>query len=418
MAIKFLHLADVHLDTPFKNREKGVREVLREGVRQAFRKAIDLALDRQVDAVLVAGDLFDNDTLSFATEKFLLEQINRLRERGVPFFYAPGNHDPWGGSFRLGNIPWPDNVTVFNSRKPYIVEIKDATGQVKGIICGAGHKDSKEGDNLASNFPPIKGGAPGIGLLHALVTGSQDESNHDSYAPCTLDDLRIDGYCYWALGHVHTKSELLDDPYVVYPGNIVGRHYRESGERGAYLVEIDDNKNVRAQFCPLAPYVWLNVNVINLDEVSTYDDLKEEIVKQAFEAIREANSRGKINLRVSLSGPCFFYKELIQEEESREQLLNDIKSALDIEFLELDYASLSHMVNIDEYRQGPHVLATALDIIQTLKEDEALLLELAPEKLAGMKKSGSEQEKISYLRSLLTDLDVEAAVRMVEEEKK
>ncbi len=76
--MRFLHVADVHLDTSFAGRSEAVRRRLREASREAFRRAVDVALQEEVDAVLIAGDLFDGDRLSFETERFLLEQVGRL----------------------------------------------------------------------------------------------------------------------------------------------------------------------------------------------------------------------------------------------------------------------------------------------------------------------------------------------------
>lgn len=90
MGFRFLHLADVHLDTPFQSKDKQLRIYLRESIRKAFQKAVDIALSQRVNAVLIAGDLFDNETLSFATERFILEQMARLKDGKVMVFYAPG----------------------------------------------------------------------------------------------------------------------------------------------------------------------------------------------------------------------------------------------------------------------------------------------------------------------------------------
>lgn len=413
MIFRFVHMADVHLDTPFQNRDRTVRERMREGVREAFRAGIDLALEAQADAVLVAGDLFDNATLSFATEKFLLAQVSRLGERRVPLFYAPGNHDPWGRSYRLSRIPWPENVHVFSSRRPRAVPVEDREGRVKGFVCGAGHEGVREGDNLAREFPLLQEGAPRVALLHALVTGSRGGENHERYAPCSLEDMRGKGYQYWALGHVHTRSVLCEDPRVVYPGNIMGRHHREGGSRGAYLVEIDDRGAVRAEFHPLAPYTWLSLEIHNLAGALTYDALKGAIEEQAESALRTTKLNGRILLRITLSGRCPLCRELGRAED-REQLREDLQTALPIEFLELDHTAVTKPADPGAYRQGPHVLATALEILECLNKDDTRLLELSPEPLAGMERGAGREAALVYLRSLLPGLDVEAAARLVE----
>ena len=109
--MRFLHLADVHLDTPFAGRRPEVRRRLRGAVREAFGTAVDTALEESVDAVVIAGDLFDGATLSFQTERFLLDELRRLTEVGIPVVYATGNHDP-GRQQRRSRIEWPTGVHV------------------------------------------------------------------------------------------------------------------------------------------------------------------------------------------------------------------------------------------------------------------------------------------------------------------
>lgn len=83
---RFLHLADVHLDTTFLCRTAALRSRLRDALREAVKRAVDCAIEEDVHAVLVAGDLFDNERLSFATEQFLSEQLSRLHHSQIPCF--------------------------------------------------------------------------------------------------------------------------------------------------------------------------------------------------------------------------------------------------------------------------------------------------------------------------------------------
>ena len=247
MGFRFLHLADVHLDTPFQSKDKQLRIYLRESIRKAFQKAVDIALSQRVNAVLIAGDLFDNETLSFATERFILEQMARLKDGKVMVFYAPGNHDPAGAAYRRSTVQWPENVKVFSSGEPEVCPVYDDQGRLLAYVAGVGHETQQERTNLVKSFPdPGHDNVPYIGLAHVWVMGSRGEAEHDRYAPCTFEDLLAKNYAYWALGHIHTRARLCDRPLVVYPGNLVGRHFKEEGLKGAYLVEIDDTGETKA----------------------------------------------------------------------------------------------------------------------------------------------------------------------------
>ena len=115
--MRFIHAADIHLDTAFSSRSDEVRKRLREASRVAFERLVDLALAEQVHAVLLSGDLFDDGRLSFQTESFLLEQLHRLRQAVIPVVYATGNHDPGREGQRSAELAWPSNVTVVRLRR-------------------------------------------------------------------------------------------------------------------------------------------------------------------------------------------------------------------------------------------------------------------------------------------------------------
>jgi len=412
MSFRFVHMADVHLDTPFQNRESRVRALLRDSVRQTFKAGVDLALSQKVNALLIAGDLFDNETLSFATEKFLLEQMHRLQAGEISVYYAPGNHDPYAAGYRASQIPWPANVHVFNTRQPGTCEVLDSEGRTVALVSGAGHAGTRESENLAKAFPPAAGGVLHVGLLHALVSGTGGESEHERYAPCALADLAGKGYTYWALGHIHTRSVLLEKPLIVYPGNLVGRNPREDGPRGAYLVEVDDGGRVKATFQALAPVCWAAFRVSNLSEASNLENLERQIYTSITKALESGNYPGKLLLRVTLEGPCPLYREL-QDEENLATLADGLQTDLRLEYLELAADAVVRPIDPDSYRNEPHVLSTVLALIDALKTNDELLLELAPRQLAGCARGRDSGETLSYLRTLLPNLEYEAASRLL-----
>ena len=144
-SLRILHIADAHLDTPFYGREEWLRRKLREACRQAFRSAVEVAIERKVHAVLIAGDLFDNDILSFTTERFIVQAMAKLKEAGVVVFYATGNHDPGRKNYRVQQIAWPDNVHLFTSNQPETVEVNDRNGNRIAWLTAAGHSSSLQG---------------------------------------------------------------------------------------------------------------------------------------------------------------------------------------------------------------------------------------------------------------------------------
>jgi len=422
---KFLHLADVHLDTPFQVRTKELRMFLRQAIREAFQRAIDLAISEKVHAVLIAGDLFDNQTLSFATERVRVEQMKRLYEAKIPVFYAPGNHDPAGVIYRRSLIEWPDNVKVFNARKPETCAVYDREGRLVARVTGAGHESPHEKENIIKGFPHARDASiPHIGIAHVWVTGARGEGHHDRYAPCTLEDMMDKGYSYWALGHIHSRGRLAENPLVMYSGNLVGRHHGEEGPKGAYLVEMDGPAGVKAEFYPVATVRWITFKVNDLSRVRTLTQLQQHIYKALvgqLESEDQFEGRQDIIARVVLEGPCPLYTQLCSQtaqaypQEENIQILEEyLYDAMSFRYVEVVPDGLVRPVVPQSYRGQPHVLATALDIIEEARKDPQVLLKLKPDMLAGFP-GGDTDDVIAYLRELLEGLDYEIATRMMEE---
>jgi exonuclease SbcD len=204
--LRLLHIADAHLDTPFYGREEALRRKLRDACRQAFSQALEEAIERNVHALLIAGDLFDNDRLSFTTERFLLEAMGRLREAGIAVFYATGNHDPGRAGYRAHQLGWPDNVYLFTKAQPETVAITDRQGTQLGWLTAAGHSSRREEKNLAARYGQARNELPHIALLHAQVISARGAEYHDRYAPCTEEDLSTGGFDYWALAWIIHKE--------------------------------------------------------------------------------------------------------------------------------------------------------------------------------------------------------------------
>lgn len=411
---KFLHLADIHLDTTFLCRSDTLRARLRDALRTAFERAIDCAVEERVDAVLIAGDLFDNDRLSFSTERFLLEQLYRLHHAGVACFYVTGNHDPGGRRYRSGKLEWPDSFHLISERKPTSFTIEDESGQPLVRIVGMGHVTDREDENLAALFPASTDGIPHVGLLHTFVTTADLVDEHDRYAPCTLEDLRHPRYRYWALGHIHKRQNVCEITEAWYPGNIQGRHARETGPKGGLLVTLDGSGPVRVEFRSFAPVRWAEIILDDLENAHTANDL----VHLADDAYRRLASDGSAAddwmLRFTLAGRSPLARDLRDKEQriGLEELLAARLGALDV-VVRAD--RISPPLDIDRHRGEPHVLAAALDLLDQAALDPDLLMRLAPDALA--KDCRTEEEQLAYLRELLQDLDVEAAERLLVEKK-
>jgi DNA repair protein SbcD/Mre11 len=289
---KFIHAADVHLDSPLRGLERydgAPVEEIRHASRRALENLVRLAEDEAVDFVLIAGDLYDGDWKDANTGLFFIQQIARLREAKIPVFLIAGNHDAANRMTRT--LRQPDNVRILSHQAPETVHLEDC-----GVaIHGQSFATQRVSDNLALSYPERAGGFFNIGLLHTCATGRE---GHESYAPCSLDDLRLREYDYWALGHVHNRELLLEDPCIVFPGNLQGRHIRETGPKGCMLVRAD--VGVQSEFRPLDVFRWEWCHV-DTNGTRTEDEVLERLCTQ-LEKLRDSAEDRPLAVRLKISG--------------------------------------------------------------------------------------------------------------------
>jgi DNA repair exonuclease SbcCD nuclease subunit len=414
--MRFVHVADVHLDTSFAGRSEAVRNRLREASRESFRSAVDLAIREDVHAFLIAGDLFDGERLSFQTERFLLEQTGRLADHGVSVVYATGNHDPGSDETGPRPLPWPGNVRVASDATPQRLQVQDEAGTPVGYVTTIGHESPRESRDLSRLLPRPDGELPEVGLLHTQVHSSIGADQHDSYAPSELGFLARSGYDYWALGHVHIRQELSEDPPIWYPGSLQGRTHADQGERGALLVDLSDRHAPAISFRSLAPVRWETVEVSRLDDVHSLDEL-ERRVQMAWRSVRDEEpgaSGTDWMVRIRLRGACPLWPEL-QVEEDRDVLageLQELLGALDVVVLT---TGVHPVVPLDEHRARVDVLGEALRLAESVRNSEGRLRSVESEHLA----EGTLDDEASvdnYVRELLEEADSELAARLLTEE--
>ncbi len=411
--MRFVHVADVHLDTSFAGRSPSVRQRLREASREAFRRAVDLAIREDVHAFLVAGDLFDGERLSFQTERFLMEQAQRLGDNGITMVYATGNHDPGSASAGPRALSWPSNVCVAGDDTPRRVAIRSRDGTTVGFVVTVGHATSRETSDLSRLLPRPSGALPEVALLHTQVHASPDSDEHHPYAPSELSYLVRSGYDYWALGHVHVRHILSEDPPVAYPGNLQGRTHTDRGPRGAFLVDLSNRDDPVVSFRALAPVRWETIVVGDLETSDSLDRLERHVESAWRAAPMDEPGRSDVEwmVRVVLEGPCPLWQEL-RADEDVEVLAGELRELLGV----LDVVVLADRVHpvvpVEEHRGRPDVLGEALRLLEEVRQGRARLDGLEPDVLAGLDSDDPDALE-RYVRSTLEGADAELAARML-----
>ena len=250
--MKFLHAADIHLDSPLAGLQARAdlpAALLRDVTRRAFAALIDLAIAEDVAFVVIAGDLYDGDWKDFSTGLFFAEQMARLRR---PCFLLRGNHDARSVITRA--LKAPENVREFSSRTCESFPLPEL-----GIVLhGHSFPNRAVPEDLSAGYRAPLPGLVNIGVLH---TSGEEPGEHETYAPCQLGALRLKGYDYWALGHIHARRVLCEQPWVVFPGNIQGRHPKETGAKGCSLVTVEDGRVVAVEHRAVDTLRWAAVEV-------------------------------------------------------------------------------------------------------------------------------------------------------------
>jgi DNA repair exonuclease SbcCD nuclease subunit len=414
---RLVHVADCHLDAPSRSLTPAVRERVDQSARTALERAIALAVRERVDALLVAGDLFDRDLVRIPTELWLPEALAEATAAGITVVVATGNHDAAVAGGPVDRIAWPGGAfRLVGASAPARLDVRRRDGTLAGTVVAAGHELPREHRNLVAGFPRDPApGQPVVGLVHAQVYGY--EGDHDRYAPCLADDLRRPGYGYWALGHVHLRQQVLGDPAAWYAGCLQGRHFGDAGAKGALLVEVSPEGSAAAEFHPLAPVRWEIIDLAGLDDAADMATLVAR-VERRFEALqveRDALADQDWVLRLRLAGRSPLYAEL-RGAEAADDLALTLRDRLRILDVEIRDAGVLPPVEPAEHAGQPHVLGVALDLIAAAERDEALLAELVPARLAGAPDDPAERR--AYVRSLLAGLDLEVAAALYEDDKR
>ncbi len=316
-SFRFIHTADIHLDSPLRGlagQEGSAAERIRAAPREAFDTLIGQAIQEKVDFVIIAGDLYDGDWRDYRTGLFFVRQMGRLAEEGIPVFLLYGNHDAQSRITR--RLDLPGNVRTFGSRRPQTFPLEEL-----GVtLHGQSFPRRDVTDNLVPGYPQPVQGTFNIGVLH---TGLGGMGGHANYAPCALHDLVNKGYDYWALGHVHQGGVLNERPHVVFPGNLQGRHIRETGPKSACLVAVNDGE--LAELSPIHADVvrWALLSV-NVDGCTKMNEVVDR-VRTDIESAIERDSDGRLlACRIELTGRGEIHDGLLA---SREHLLAEARAA-------------------------------------------------------------------------------------------
>jgi len=322
-SFRFVHAADLHIDSPFAgvgDADNRVATRLREATFEAFQNLVDLCINQNADFLVIAGDVYDGADRSVRAQLRFRDGLAKLSEAGIQSFVVHGNHDPLDGW--QSSISWPEGVHIFGATPEW--KNFEKNGEVVAAVQGMSYPTREVTDNLATQFsPPESGNLFAIGLLHANVGAN---SAHPNYAPCTVEDLSQSGIDYWALGHVHTRQALKRAaPVIAYPGNTQGRHPNETGARGALVVDVDPSGASKSEFVALdvVRYERGEVNISNIESIDSLDSA----IRQATDNLISVQAEDRdVVCRLTIVGRGPLHEQLAGNS-AVEDLLDSARSA-------------------------------------------------------------------------------------------
>lgn len=373
MAFRFLHSADLHLDTPFEGIGKfspQLQERLRDASLVALDNLIAAAIQHQCNFVLFAGDIYDGIIRGARAQSRLIRNLRQLDKSGIRSFLIYGNHDPIGeGWSALRKGDFPPSVTIFEQSDTVAAADVIRDDSVIATVHGISFSTQEERRNLAKLFPHSRStSAFQIGLLHCNAGGQE---GYEPYAPCSIEDLKAADIDYWALGHIHKRNILQErSPTILYPGNLQARNFKEPAAKGATLVNVDDFGAV--QMIPLeldrVRFVDIDVPVGACGSLQTVYDACAAATIGAYE-----NSAHKyLIVRILLSGATGIYGDLLAAHEQNE-LVDTIRENVGTEQAWVAQVVFRAIPTIDRevLRTAHGFAADLLRLVESLQADEA-----------------------------------------------
>ncbi len=292
--MKLVHAADLHLDSPLRGLDRYEHapvERVRGATRRAMDRLVGCCIAEGATALLLAGDLFDGDWKDYGTGLYFSAKMTELREAGIRVFLVRGNHDAASKISR--NLRYPENVRELSFERPETVVVEEL-----GLAVHGQSFESRDVlADLAARYPEPVAGALNVGLLHTALDGRE---GHAPYAPTSVSVLESKGYDYWALGHVHTREVVSERPWIVFPGNLQGRHARETGAKGATVVSVEGGRVTHVTHCALDVLRW-EVLSVDASEASSGDDVMDSVREVLDRAVAAADGR-LLAVRVQVHG--------------------------------------------------------------------------------------------------------------------
>ncbi|HEY5563655.1 MAG TPA: DNA repair exonuclease [Clostridiaceae bacterium] len=331
-SVKILHCADLHFDTSFSGLTSSEKqEERKEDLRETFGEIINIVKKENIQILLIAGDLFDNERVMRTTIDYLLIKFNEIQNTHI--FISPGNHDPLNEKSYYNIIKWPSNVHIFTEEMG-MIELTE----LNTCIFGIGFSNQLEKNSLLENFEYMDKDKINILLMHGDVVSKGQNSD---YNPIYIENLEESGMDYIALGHTHEYSKIqkAGRTFWSYSGSPEGRGFDETGSKGIVKGEITKGScNLEFREICKRKYFVKNLDISN---TTTYEEIVHAVNVQIDDKNKE-NNLYKLVLKGSVSKGFTININLVKEKLKNYfyflKLEDNTTYAIDYSSLEKEYS--------------------------------------------------------------------------------
>ena len=267
--MRFIHIADMHFDSPFVNLsdKEGLGDLRRLQQRKALKKVIEYIKENNIKYLFISGDLYEQKYIKKSTIEYINNLFKDIPETKI--FIAPGNHDPYVKNSYYNKFNWNENVKIFTSKIEKI-ECEDIN------IYGYGFDDFYCKNSGIENIDLNDKEKLNILVIHGTLDGGTIENSE--YNPLSSKVLKEKGFDYVALGHIHKLDYNREkNQNIVYPGSTVSLGFDELGEHGMIVGEIEKGK-INLEFIPLDETEFKLCDLDVTDIIS-----KEELIEKINE---------------------------------------------------------------------------------------------------------------------------------------
>ena len=235
----FLHTADIHVGAKFKGLGSENGNIRRKDIMTTLRSIVSHVLEKDMDGLLVVGDLFDERAIDKETVSTVASILSELGSQDKWCVIVPGNHDPLGDKSPYNKTNFSSDIKIVKNSEGF--DRIDLPGLV--IYATAFDKQHRNIPKLRTFVQDKAEDVPTIIAIHGSVEPSNDFWSNNiegsQYCPISSDDISKLNVDYLALGHFHTYRKISSNPVAVYPGSPEGLGYDETGPRYVAAVTID-----------------------------------------------------------------------------------------------------------------------------------------------------------------------------------